>query len=124
MLDLLFVYGTLRSGFDNPWAKLLRERAELLGPATVRGAIYRIHHYPGFRPESAPGTGGVVHGEVFHLFPDPAALLKALDEYEDADFTRVLVDIEQGGAAATAWIYRYDAALPPDSLIPSGNFCA
>ena len=123
MSDLLFVYGTLRSRFDNPYAQLLRERAELLGPATTRGAIYRVRHYPAFRPELQPATPGLVQGELYRMFPDPAALLKALDEYEDVEFSRVLWPIEYRGLEMSAWIYRYDAALPPASLIPSGDFC-
>ena len=124
MTDLLFVYGTLRSGFDNPYAQLLRQRAELLGPATAQGSIYRVRHYPAFRPEAHPAASGVVHGELYRMFPDPAALLQALDDYEDVEFTRVPIAVEQGGGAHSAWIYRYDAALPPDSLIASGDFCA
>ncbi len=124
MSDLLFVYGTLRSGFDNPYAQLLRQRAELLGPATTRGAIYRVRHYPAFRPEPHPITAGPVHGELYRMFPDPAPLLRALDEYEDAEFCRVLRPVEHRGLEMSAWIYRYDGVLPPASLIESGDFCA
>ena len=123
MHELLFVYGTLRSRYDIAPARMLRERGELLGTATVPGSIYRIGHYPGFRPEPHPASSGTVHGEVFRL-ADPAPVLAQLDAYEDAEFTRVLTAVELNGQPVTAWVYRFDAPLPPDSLIESGDFCA
>ncbi len=109
-MDLLFVYGTLRSEFDNPYAKLLRAHAERVGPATVAGSIFRIAHYPGYRPEPA----GVVQGELYRL-ADPAATLQVLDEYEGAEYERVPLEI--------GWIYQY-RTQPPDSVrIVSGDFC-
>lgn len=119
MPDFLFVYGTLRSSFDNPHARLLREGAELLGPATVGGTIYRIAHYPAF----LPGATGTVFGELYRI-DDGAALFAALDEYEGPQFPRVRVTAQHHGAATNAWIYRLKGEPPPDSLIASGNFCA
>lgn len=111
MLNTLFVYGTLRSEFDNPWARLLRSQAQRLGPATVPGSIYRVSHYPAYR--SAPA--GEVHGELYCLH-DPATTLQALDEYEGEDFERVVVN--------SAWLYRFKIAPPESSRIASGDFCA
>lgn len=102
---------------------MLRERGELLGEATVAGSIYRIGHYPGFRPEPHPASSGIVRGELFRL-ATPGPVLAELDAYEDAEFTRVPTTVEWNGQSVTAWIYRFDAPLPPDSLIASGDFCA
>lgn len=111
MTDLLFVYGTLRSEFQNRYARLLRGNATLLGKTTVRGSIYRIQHFPAFRPEPA----GEVQGELYRLH-DPAQTLSALDEYEGEEFERVLID--------GAWIYRYKTQPPEGARIASGDFCA
>jgi gamma-glutamylcyclotransferase (GGCT)/AIG2-like uncharacterized protein YtfP len=108
---LLFVYGTLRSEFDNPHARLLRSQAELIGKAMVPGSIFRIGQYPGYKP----GPAGVVHGELYKL-KDPETLFKALDEYEGPDFERVVVN--------DAWIYQYKKQPPIYSRISSGDFCA
>jgi|SRR5579863_1653256 len=108
---MLFVYGTLRSEFDNQYALLLRSQAKLVGPATVTGSIFRIRHYPAFRPEPA----GEVHGELYRL-NDPDTTLRALDEYEGPDFERVVVK--------DAWIYQYKKQPPKCSRIASGDFCA
>ena len=110
MLNLLFVYGTLRSEFDNPGARLLRSRARLVRRATVPGSIYHIGHYPGFRPEPA----GEVHGELY-LLSRPEATLADLDDYEGPNFERVIL--------SGAWIYRYRHTPPESQLIASGDFC-
>ncbi len=114
MSDLLFVYGTLRSEFDNPYARLLQSQGELMGKATVRGAIYRVEFYPAYKEEP-----GEVHGEVYRL-NDAEATLAALDDYEGEGFERVKVETSRG----EAWIYRYRGEPSAQARIESGDFCA
>lgn len=114
-MDFLFVYGTLRREFDNDYARLLRSQADFVGRATVQGSIYRVEHYPAYKPEPA----GEVHGEVYRL-RDPGATLGVLDGYEGDDFERIPVDTPLG----RAWIYLYRHDLPADARIFSGDFCA
>jgi len=109
VLNLLFVYGTLRSEFDNRYARLLRSQAELVGRAIVPGSIYRVAHYPAFRPEPV----GEVYGEMYRL-SDPEATLKALDEYEGPEFDRVMIN--------GSWIYQFRSEPPENSRIVSGDF--
>jgi gamma-glutamylcyclotransferase (GGCT)/AIG2-like uncharacterized protein YtfP len=109
--DLLFVYGTLRSEFNNRFARMLRETATLVGRATLPGSIYRVSDYPGFRPEPA----GVVYGELYRL-SQPTATLQALDDYEGSEYQRVVVN--------DVWVYQYKEPLPESSRILSGDFCA
>jgi len=111
VLNLLFVYGTLRSEFDNRHAQLLRSQAELVERATVPGSIYRVEHYPAYRPEPQ----GEVRGELYRL-ADPGTTLKTLDEYEGSEFERVVME--------GAWIYQYRNQPPEHSRIASGDFCA
>src|SRR5256885_738941 len=47
--DLLFVFGTLLSGYDHPMSKMLSERAELLGGARCTGQLYRVNDYASLR---------------------------------------------------------------------------
>jgi gamma-glutamylcyclotransferase (GGCT)/AIG2-like uncharacterized protein YtfP len=107
--DLLFVYGSLRSEFDNPHVRMLREQAKSMGQATVRGSIFLVGQYPGYRREPQ----GIVHGELWRL-RDPAEALAALDEYEGSAYSREL--------AAGAWIYVYEGEVLPDQRIASGDF--
>jgi gamma-glutamylcyclotransferase (GGCT)/AIG2-like uncharacterized protein YtfP len=111
MLDLLFVYGTLRSEFDNRYARRLRKEATFLCRATVPGLIYRVAHYPAFRP----GSGGDVQGELYRL-NTPEITLAVLDEYEGEEFERVVVK--------GAWLYQYKGDPPEEARIASGDFRA
>lgn len=111
MSDVLFVYGSLRSEFDNRHARLLRAKAQLAGRATVRGSIFLIGKYPGYRRE----PDGVVQGEHWRL-REPEATLAALDDYEGALYSRVVID--------NAWIYLYNGNVRADQRILSGDFLA
>ena len=79
MNPLLFVYGSLLTALDHPMGRRPRAEAALLGPATVRGRLYRVSWYPGFVPGGRDDD--VVHGEVYRM-ADPTASLAWLDEYE------------------------------------------
>ncbi|MES1258869.1 MAG: gamma-glutamylcyclotransferase family protein [Acidobacteriota bacterium] len=114
MTDFLFVYGTLRGDAQNPWARHLRAEAELVGPATVRGSIFRIAHYPAYRPE----PDGEVQGDVFRL-TDPTRVFSLLDDYEGPSYTRVRIPVSTG---EFAWIYQYNRQPPLSSRIASGDF--
>jgi gamma-glutamylcyclotransferase (GGCT)/AIG2-like uncharacterized protein YtfP len=118
--DTLFVYGSLRSECDNPYARLLRERAESLGKATVRGSIFRIGEYPGYRTE----PDGVVNGELWDL-RDAVAILAAMDDYEGPEYSRVVISLFSSASSRTsAWIYLYTGSVRMDQRIPSGDFLA
>jgi gamma-glutamylcyclotransferase (GGCT)/AIG2-like uncharacterized protein YtfP len=111
MPDLLFVYGTLRSEFDNRYARLLRTAATSMGRATVPGSIYRVRHFPAFRPHPE----GEVQGELYRLHT-PEVTLAVLDEYEGEEFERVVVK--------GAWLYQYKGEPPEEARIASGDFRA
>ena len=114
-MDLLFVYGTLRSEFENAYARLLRAQADFVGKATVRGSIFHVDFYPAYRHQ----PDGEVHGEVYRLH-ESAATLTELDGYEGEGFERVQAETSRGAA----WIYRYRGAPPAEARIASGDFCA
>src|SRR4030081_3894804 len=77
--NLLFVYGTLRAGFDHPMAKLLSHDADFLGPARCQGRLYLVKHYPGLVLSDEPGD--VVFGELVRLHTPQASLI-TFDDYE------------------------------------------
>jgi gamma-glutamylcyclotransferase (GGCT)/AIG2-like uncharacterized protein YtfP len=116
----LFVYGTLKTGFDNRWAKALRQSAAFLGPARLRGRLYRVAHYPGVK-RCAHGNSWVL-GELFRLH-NPGKLLQALDQYEGERFKRVraLVYLEEGGRRA-CWTYEYVPRVGSSREIVTGRF--
>lgn len=96
MADLLFVYGTLGSAYDNEYARLLRANAEFLGPAVARGSLVRRNGYPAF----IPGETGEVPGELYRI-KDPSSVIRRLDEYEGDGYERISISVN----GAAAWVY-------------------
>jgi gamma-glutamylcyclotransferase (GGCT)/AIG2-like uncharacterized protein YtfP len=139
--NLLFVYGTLRRGFDHH--RLLRRlEARYVAKGTVCGQLFDLDGSPGARkpvpaPASPSGDRGPaqcgrhrITGEVF-LLSNPHRAFKALDAYEGfrthspagsiyvRDRTEVTLE---GGERVTAWIYwlnRLPGGLRP---ISSGDY--
>jgi len=119
MTDTLFAYGTLRGEFDNPYTRLLREKGQSLGRATVRGSLFFVgghDRYPGYRTE----PDGIVVGELWRLH-DPEATLAALDDYEGPEYSRVAVSLADD-PKNKVWIYLYIFDLPADRRIVTGDF--
>jgi len=111
-LELLFVYGTLRPGFDHPMARYLATRARHLGTGLVRGMLFHLGRYPGV--VEAAAEKDQVRGDVFELSRDAEATLRALDDYETLEsptpayFERQLTDVcMDTGETLRAWIYWY-----------------
>lgn len=119
--DLLFVYGTLRTGQGQSLATF-QGGARLVDKDRINGKIYNMGWYPGLvEPQSGvfkPKDPAVV-GEVFAL---PNAWLgKQLDQYEGFPnlYNRCVVTTEQG---YDVWVYTYNHAVAESFLIPSGDW--
>lgn len=111
-MDLLFVYGSLRSEFDNGYARQLRAEGEFVGRGTVAGSLWLVSWYPGFRS----GSDGRVTGEVYRV---NAATLAALDGYEGEEYRRVQVEVEGIGRA---WVYEYVPEVTGLARIETGDY--
>jgi gamma-glutamylcyclotransferase (GGCT)/AIG2-like uncharacterized protein YtfP len=117
MLAKLFVYGTLRRGSRNQFARLLAEQARFLGTARTAGRLYNLGRYPGAKPSEGPGEW--VRGEVFRL-DQPAKTLAALDAYEGPRFERTIARVQVvSGVQLDAWAYFY-RGKPAGPRIVSG----
>lgn len=124
---LLFVYGTLRPGFDGPMVAWLRGVARPAGAGQARGRLYRVDGYPGF----VPGEGGAVLGDLFAL-PDPGAILARLDEHEQCsadwpephEYRRVVLSVETPDGPVRAWVYAYAHDVAGLLPIPGGDYLA
>ncbi|MDB5629769.1 MAG: hypothetical protein JWQ51_2109 [Tardiphaga sp.] len=128
MTDLLFVYGTLTSGYDHPMARLLAAHAEIVGPATCRGRLYLIKHYPGLLLSDE--ASDIVHGELCRL-TQPDALLRELDMYEacgegfaePTEYLRQTLPVTSAdGITHEAWTYIYNWPIDGLPRIASGRF--
>jgi gamma-glutamylcyclotransferase (GGCT)/AIG2-like uncharacterized protein YtfP len=122
---LLFVYGSLRPGFNGETAAWLASVAQLVGAASASGVLYRIDYYPGF----VPGPDGIVTGELFRL-PDADAILSVLDEHEECathfpaphEFRRERIRVGSAAGPADAWTYVYARDVTGLERIASGDF--
>jgi gamma-glutamylcyclotransferase (GGCT)/AIG2-like uncharacterized protein YtfP len=114
--DHLFVYGTLRRGSNNKFARLLSERAHFVGPARVSGRLYDFGSYPGARREE-----GSIIGEIVRLDP-LGELLGVLDDYEGPEYERAVTTAHTAeGHTIDAWIYWY-AKATQGKIIASGDW--
>jgi gamma-glutamylcyclotransferase (GGCT)/AIG2-like uncharacterized protein YtfP len=130
MRDLLFVYGTLMRGFDNPMAQLLTRSADYLGPVTCRGRLYRVKHYPGLVLSDA--ADDFVHGELYRL-RHVEEMLREFDMYEACGegfaeptqyIRKMLAVTREDGSATEAWTYIYNWPVAQLARIESGRFAA
>ncbi|HEV8413982.1 MAG TPA: gamma-glutamylcyclotransferase family protein [Bryobacteraceae bacterium] len=115
----LFVYGTLKSSFQNRYARQLQREARLLGRAHMPGRLYRIRWYPGMRPSRNPDE--LVIGELYKL-RQASKTLKALDEYEEhyrRELHRATLDT---GEALQAWVYMYRQPRPEHCRVVPGEW--
>ena len=126
---LLFVYGSLRRGFElHPHLESLGAR--FLTEARVAAELMERGAYVGAR--STGRAGKWVRGEIFQL-PHPAQDLRLLDEVEGFtpgapqgnEFVRALVSVVLGGGARrSAWIYWLGARTRSTRRIVSGDYKA
>ncbi len=124
--DKLFVYGTLRRGFDPH--EYLRSFARFVGRGRIAGRLYDLGEYPGAIPSELPGEE--VEGELYEL-GDLGRQLKTLDDYEEFDpkhpekslFIRQQVDVSlEGGERLKAWAYLLPRKPLDARRITSGDY--
>ena len=128
--DYLFVYGTLMSGMNNPFAKKLRQSASCLGQAFAHGLLFD------YRQEYPCAVASIIksnkiHGELY-LMIETNKLLSDLDIYEDCRcnepgrslFIRCLVPIvsARDEKEIQAWMYFWNHSLDSLNEIPHGNY--
>ena len=118
----LFVYGTLRRGHDNEFARLLHGASEFVCGGRVRGKLYQIAHYPGW-VEVPDSSDSWVTGELWSP-RNAEQLLQRLDEYEGTEYQRVARTIETPGGPVECWVYLYVAPVTGKSLVTSGDWTA
>lgn len=116
----LFVYGTLRRGWSNRYARLLDRSAGYLGTAQIQGRLYDLGRYPGVHLQADADEW--VTGDLFRL-RNADAVLPVLDEYEGPAFERVsAMAILPAGVRARCWVYEYKLGVAEDRRIVSGDY--
>jgi gamma-glutamylcyclotransferase (GGCT)/AIG2-like uncharacterized protein YtfP len=105
---------------DHHMAIRLRDRATILGEASVRGRLYDIGEYPGFIKSENPDK--IVCGQLMILHSDD--IIYELDDYEGVPtvYTRILVKCNIYNYQVDAWIYQYQGDLNEADLIGNGRY--
>ena len=126
MIDLVFFYGTLMSGFMRPGRARLDSMLSGLGRGWIPAALFDL----GIYPAAIPASDSRVWGEV-HRMLDPVAVLDVLDEIEgfrstepDASLyvrAETTVTLDEGRSLQT-WTYFYNAPLGRAERIESGDY--
>lgn len=125
----IFVYGSLRSGFNSPAYEYISRYFQLVAPAKVQGLLYNMGEYPAAVPTS---QDHFLIGELYAIKQEEEFTwaLEQLDEYEGINkspddspvsFRRALVEVMTATGNAIAWIYWYNGAVQDKPLIASGN---
>jgi len=124
----LFVYGTLRRGYDHPMQTLLASQATFVGRGWYAGRLYRVSHYPGVVQSSDPADRVV--GDIYRLDGEDI-LLARLDDYEECsaahplphEYERLSQTVTtDAGERLEAWVYLYRHPLDGLERIGSGDF--
>ncbi|HXB34809.1 MAG TPA: gamma-glutamylcyclotransferase family protein [Puia sp.] len=112
MAEHLFVYGTLRQGYDLRLMDKVRHLIRYIGQGKVNADLYDLGRYPGAvrRREATE-----VIGDVFELM-NPESVLRTLDRYEGigpgkaaTEFVRRRSRVKlRSGQTVTAWVYWYN----------------
>ncbi|MDX1522482.1 MAG: gamma-glutamylcyclotransferase family protein [Anaerolineae bacterium] len=127
--EYLFVYGTLRRGFNHPVVTLLERGANFVGMGYYQGQLYDVGPYPAVVASSR--TGDTVVGDVYALHPDPTELLSRLDAYEEyfpnnhaqSLYLRQKEPIrDRSGIVHHAWVYLYARPTAHLRRIESGDY--
>jgi gamma-glutamylcyclotransferase (GGCT)/AIG2-like uncharacterized protein YtfP len=125
----LFVYGSLRSGFQSPAYEYISRFFAFAGNAKVKGKLFDLGPYPGGVPST---DDSYIIGELYTIKNEPefSWAMGQLDDYEGISvepgetqlYKRELVDVfMDDNSSAFAWIYWYNGSVEGKPLIESGD---
>jgi len=126
--NLVFVYGTLMSGFGNN-ALLRNGNAELQTTACIRATMYDLGCFPGVKlcgpNDDNPPRGKNVVGEVWKV---DKPTLKNLDRLEGEGVlykrktTTILHNERNNWGGKKVWVYEIMREQDEESLVASGDY--
>ena len=124
--NYLFVYGTLRNGFENEYVKFLQKQNEYIGRGYFFGQLYDAGAYPGAICD--PTCTEKVYGDIILLKSEDT--LDRLDIYEGIDeatpqpheYKRAIVDVFKEEQIIPCWTYLYNFPVHSLKKINSGDY--
>lgn len=126
--EYLFVYGTLRPTFNNPFAGHLRRLGLYIGEGTFPGRLYDLGSYPG--AVYLDNHTSYVLGAVYDISAHQHAVLTFLDEYEGIgddltqpdEYVRAVIPVHCHGRLLHCWVYLYNLDPVNEIVIKSGDY--
>ena len=125
MIDRVFFYGTLMTGFNRRLRIGIDSKLRYVGRGSINAILFDL----GIYPAAVPGEGRV-WGELFET-DEPDLVLAGLDSiegYRPGDpehslYMRIQSPVTlEDGQTQTAWVYFYNAPLGQASQIASGDY--
>lgn len=128
----LFVYGSLRQGFNHVAYEYITQYFHLMGKGKAQGMLYDLGPYPAAKPCN---DGHNIVGELYRIIHEDEFeyAIAQLDDYEGVDasydeesmYTRKLTSVKlEDGSEHTAWIYWYNGNVAGKPLVESGDVLA
>lgn len=124
----LFVYGSLRSGFQSSAYDYISRYFKFFGHARVRGKLYDAGDYPAGVPTS---DEHFIRGELYLVRNEKefSWIMGQLDDYEGVVaesneqplYRREIADVHINDAIVPAWVYWYNGEVTGKPQIVSGD---
>jgi gamma-glutamylcyclotransferase (GGCT)/AIG2-like uncharacterized protein YtfP len=124
----LFVYGSLRSGFQSPAYEYISRYFNFFGKAKVKGKLFDTGSYPAAVPAT---EDSFILGELYSIKNEKefSWAIAQLDDYEGTVvegneqplYRREMVDAYINDAIVPAWIYWYNGDVTGKPIINSGD---
>ena len=123
----VFVYGSLRRGFQSPAHEYISHYFNFFGDAKVKGKLFDLGEHPGGVPTQ---EDSFIIGELYIAKDDGefSWAIAQLDDYEGVVvepnekplYRREIVDVYVNDAIVPAWIYWYNGDVRSKPYIESG----
>ena len=125
----LFVYGSLRKGFNSPAYEYMSRYFHFVAQGKVQGELYDLGEYPAAIPTDAPSF---IIGELYTIKQEQEFewAMAQLDDYEGVDapydetalYQRLMTDIFlEDGTTVKAWVYWFTGSVEGKPHIHSGD---
>ena len=124
----LFVYGSLRSGFQSPVYEYISRFFTLVGEAKVKGSLFDMGNYPAGVPKP---DDNFITGELYRIKQENefSWAIGQLDDYEGVSvepdeiqlYRREVVEVFTNSEIDLAWVYWYNGSVEGKPHIASGD---
>jgi len=124
----LFVYGSLRKGFEHPAFTYIANYFHFSCHAKVKGLVYDLGEYPAAIPTDSEHF---ISGELYTIKhkDEFCYAIGQLDDYEGINpgdestslYRRELVNVYTADETLSAWVYWYNGPVEGFPVIPSGD---